>query len=395
MILDWVPSHFPNDPHGLATFDGTHLFEHADPRLGVHPDWDSCIFDYERNEVRSFLLSSAHFWIDEYHIDGLRVDAVASMLYLDYSRADGEWIPNEHGGNENLAAVSFLQNLNRSLYASHPDIAVIAEESTAWPGVTAPVDQDGLGFGYKWDMGWMHDTLQHLGRAPVDRGQHLNDLTFRSVYQMAENYVLPLSHDEVVHGKGSLLAGMPGDRWQQLANLRLLLGYQWTTRGKKLLFMGGEIGAPGEWQHDQEIAWGLLTEPDHRRILDLVTALNALYRDHPALHRGDHTEDGFQWVVGDDVHNGVCAFIRRAEGHPPVLVALNLTPDPRDGYAVGVPVSGAWRPLLDTDAEAFGGSDFTNDPVETSPVANHGQEQSITLKLGPLGLSILCPFTDR
>ncbi len=388
VILDWVPSHFPSDPYGLATFDGTHLFEHADPRLGHHPDWDSSIFNYDRSEVRSFLLSSAHFWVEEYHIDGLRVDAVASMLYRDYSRADGEWIPNEHGGNENLGAVSFLQELNRSLYGRHPGIQVIAEESTAWPGVTRPVDMGGLGFGYKWDMGWMHDTLQFLGRDPVHRAHHLNELTFRAVYRESENYVLPLSHDEVVHGKGSLLDRMPGDRWQQLANLRLLLAYQWTTPGKKLLFMGGEFAVPGEWNHEAELPWGLLAESDHADMLNLVRALNNAYRSAPALHRGDCAAEGFDWIIGDDAANTVLAYVRRADGDPPVIVVVNLTPVPREDYLVGVPVAGMWNPLVETDAAAFGGSGVETGPVKTVATASHGQEQALPLSLGPLAVGV-------
>ncbi len=391
VILDWVPSHFPADAHGLATFDGTHLYEHADPRLGHHPDWDSCIFNYERSEVRSFLLSSAHFWVDEYHVDGIRVDAVASMLYRDYSRADGEWLPNEHGGNENLGAVSLLQELNRSLYDRHPDIQVIAEESTAWPGVTTPVESGGLGFGYKWDMGWMHDTLQFLGRDPVHRGFHLDELTFRSVYRLSENYVLPLSHDEVVHGKGSLLDRMPGDRWQQLANLRLLLGFQWTTPGKKLLFMGGEFGVSDDWNHESELPWGLLSEADHARILDLVRALNGLYRQTPAMHQGDATEEGFDWLIGDDDVNGVVAFVRRAPEAPSVVVAINFTPVPLDGYVIGVPAGGVWEPVLETDAEIYGGSGVVNGPLNSEAIEAHGHPQAITARLGPLGLCVFAP----
>ncbi|MEL7158804.1 MAG: 1,4-alpha-glucan branching protein GlgB, partial [Actinomycetota bacterium] len=391
VILDWVPSHFPSDAHGLATFDGTHLFEHADPRLGHHPDWDSAIFNYERSEVRSFLLSSAHYWVDEFHVDGLRVDAVASMLYRDYSRSEGEWLPNEHGGNENLGAVSFLQELNRSIYERHPDIQVIAEESTAWPGVTTPVDQGGLGFGYKWDMGWMHDTLHHLERDPIHRRFHLDELTFRSVYRLSENYVLPLSHDEVVHGKGSLLGRMPGDRWQQLANLRLLLAYQWMTPGKKLLFMGGEFADPGEWNHERELPWSLLAEPDHRGVLDLVRALNGLYRARPALHRSDDREDGFEWVIGNDTANAVLAFLRRTPEHDPVLVVANLTPTPHEAYTIGVPVPGPWTSLLDTDDAAFGGSGVVNGEVRSEPADAHGQAQALRVRLGPLALSAFTP----
>jgi 1,4-alpha-glucan branching enzyme len=391
VVLDWVPSHFPDDAHGLATFDGTHLFEHADPRLGHHPDWDSCIFNYGRAEVRSFLLSSAHFWCDVYHVDALRVDAVASMLYLDYSRADGEWLPNVHGGNENLEAVGFLQDLNTTLYARHPDIATIAEESTAWPGVTTPVDAGGLGFGYKWDMGWMHDTLQYVRRDPAHRRHHHGELTFRSAYATSENYVLPLSHDEVVHGKGSLLATMPGDEWQRFANLRLLYGYQWATPGKKLLFMGDEFAQPGEWHHEAELDWALLATPAHQQIADLVTALNRLYRDHPALHVGDCRDDGFRWIIGDDDRNSVYAFLREAPNASPILVVANFTPVPRAGYRIGVPVAGQWRPLLESDDARFGGSGTTNGGLATAPVAAHGFDQSLEVVAGPLGISFFAP----
>ena len=391
VILDWVPSHFPDDAHGLATFDGTHLFEHADPRLGHHPDWDSCIFNYGRAEVRSFLLSSAHFWCDVYHVDALRVDAVASLLYLDYSRADGEWIPNEHGGNENLEAVSFLRELNSTLYAHHPDIATIAEESTAWPGVTTPVDAGGLGFGYKWDMGWMHDTLQYVRRDPAHRRYHHGELTFRSAYASSENYVLPLSHDEVVHGKGSLLDAMPGDDWQRFANLRLLYGYQWATPGKKLLFMGAELAQPSEWNHEAELDWSLLGEVTHRRVADYVAALNRLYRDQPALHVGDCGDDGFEWVVGDDATNSVYAFQRTAPDAPPVLVVANFTPVPRPGYRVGVPVEGEWRPLLESDDTRFGGSGLTNGVIETVATPAHGLDQAIEITVGPLSIGWFAP----
>ncbi len=388
VILDWAPSHFPTDAHGLATFDGTHLFEHADPRMGFHPDWNSCIFNYDRNEVRSFLLSSAHFWARLYHVDAIRVDAVASMLYRDYSRAHGEWIPNEHGGNENLGAVSFLQELNRSLYDKHPGIQVIAEESTAWAGVTTPVDQGGLGFGYKWDMGWMHDTLQYMSREPVHRRYHHDELTFRAVYQTSENFLVPLSHDEVVHGKGSLLAKMPGDDWQKRANLRLLLGYQWTVPGKKLLFMGSEFAVAEEWNHESELEWSSLADPDKARLKDFVASLNDVYRSQPALWRGDCAADGFAWVIGDDSSNSVYAYMRSALDAPPVLVAANFTPVPHERYRIGVPLAGAWTPLLDSDAVGFGGSGVVNTGRETEPVAVHGQEQSIEVTLGPLAISL-------
>ena len=393
VILDWVPSHFPTDAHGLARFDGTSLYEHEDPRLGHHPDWDSAIFNYDRSEVRSFLLSSAHFWVREYHIDGIRVDAVASMLYLDYSRGDGEWLPNEFGGNENLGAVLFLQDLNRTLYAEHPGIQVIAEESTAWPGVTRPVDAGGLGFGYKWDMGWMHDTLQFLGRDAIHRGFHHGELTFRSGYAGSENYVLPLSHDEVVHGKGSLLAKSPGDRWQQLAGLRLMLGYQWTTPGKKLLFMGGEIGQASEWRHEAELDWGILGDPDHSALQRYVAALNCLYQQHPPLHLGDCDTAAFEWIVGDDAANSTLVFVRWGPERP-ALVAINFTPVPRHGYRVGVPLQGRWEPVLQSDAIDFGGSGVTIDAVDTDSIELHGHAQSVELSLGPLAVAVFVP-TDR
>lgn len=405
VILDWVPSHFPSDPHGLAEFDGTHLYDHADPRLGYHPDWNSCIFNYDRNEVRSFLLSSAHFWAMVYHVDGLRVDAVASMLYRDYSRKDGEWIPNEHGGNENLGAVSFLQELNRSLYEKHPGIQVIAEESTAWPGVTKPVEMGGLGFGYKWDMGWMHDTLHYLERDPIHRRFHHNELTFRSVYQESENYVLPLSHDEVVHGKGSLYTAMPGDKWQKLANLRLLYGYQWAAPGKKLLFMGDEFGHRGEWQHETELDWGLLGDDDHSGLRHFVSRLNEVYRNEPGLHSGDCVNVGFRWIIGDDDVNSVFAFLRTAPGWTaddgvsdsaseprPVLAVVNMTPVPRDDYRVGVPVAGTWEPLLESDHGDFAGSGITNsDTIKTASGSAHGYDQYLDLKLGPLAIGFYAP----
>jgi 1,4-alpha-glucan branching enzyme len=391
VILDWVPSHFPDDDHGLAMFDGTHLYEHPDRQRGHHPDWDSLIFNYGRAEVRSFLISSANFFLDQYHIDGLRVDAVASMIYLDYSRNDGEWTPNEFGGNEHLEAVSFLQQMNQALYGIHPGIQIIAEESTAWPGVTKPADQGGLGFGYKWDMGWMHDTLEYMSKDPIYRSHHGGDITFRSIYVGSENFMLPLSHDEVVHGKGSLLDKMPGDWWQKLANLKLLLGYQWATPGKKLLFMGGEFGQPGDWNHEQELSWGLLADPAHRGVLNLVSALNRMYRSTPALHKGDIGDSGLQWLVANDTTNNVFAFLRSAEGHPPVLVVANFTPVPRYDYRVGVPVAGEWVPLLESDAVEFGGSGVVAGQVTAEPVGAHGQPFSVSLTAGPLAISFFVP----
>jgi len=391
VILDWVPSHFPSDAFALAEFDGTHLFEHADPRLGHHPDWDSSIFNYDRAEVRSFLTSSANFFLDLYHVDCLRVDAVASMLYRDYSREEGQWLPNEYGGKENLGAVAFLQQLNETLYGIHPGIQVMAEESTAWPGVTQPVALGGLGFGYKWDLGWMHDTLAYTAHDPIHRAFHSRELTFRSMYAFSENFVLPLSHDEVVHGKGSLADKMAGDRWQQLANLRLLFGYQWASPGKKLLFMGGEFAQPREWDHERELDWALLQVPEHRGILDYVRELNRLYRDEPAMHLGDHTEDGFEWIVADDTANSVYVFLRKAPGHRPVLAVANFTPVPREGYRVGVPVDGTWTPLLQSDAIEFGGSGMVGEPVATDTIPSHNYRSSLSLTAAPLAISFLVP----
>jgi 1,4-alpha-glucan branching enzyme len=388
VILDWVPSHFPTDEASLGYFDGTHLFEHADPRQGFHPDWKSFVFNYGRPEVRSFLLSSAHFWLEQFHADGLRVDAVASMLYLDYSRADGEWVANEHGGNENLEAVGFLQQLNRTVYERFPDVMMIAEESTAWPGVTNPTDTGGLGFGFKWDMGWMHDTLDYLSNDPIHRRWHHDRITFRSVYAAAENYVLPLSHDEVVHGKGSLLAKMPGDRWQQFANLRLLLGYQWTVPGKKLLFMGGEFGTPTEWNHEAELTWPVLGDADHAGVQGWVRRLNTLYSELAALHRVDRDPSGFRWIVGDDREQSVLAYLRSADGEDPVLVVMNNTPEPRTGYGLGV-ADRRWDLMASSDDAGYGGSGF---PVVPTCVADgeslHGFDQSIVLDLPPLAVLI-------
>ena len=392
VLLDWVPSHFPTDAHGLGLFDGTHLYEHADPKQGFHPDWKSYIFNFDRPEVRSFLLSSAHYWLDEFHVDGLRVDAVASMLYLDYSRPDGEWIPNEHGGNENLGAVQFLQELNRSVYAAHPDTMMVAEESTAWPGVTNPTDGGGLGFGLKWDMGWMHDTLEYFAQDPVHRRWHHDTMTFRTVYAASEHYVLALSHDEVVHGKGSLLERMPGDRWQQFANLRLLLGYQWTAPGKKLLFMGTELAALEEWSHEAELDWAVLAGAEHAGVQGWVRALNELYRRIPALYLVDRDPAGFEWVIGDDREQSVLAYLRLAEGHAPVLVAMNNTPVPRMGYRVGVPAAGEWSLQANSDDVGYGGSGLTPGAVvNAEPVQVHGYPQSLELDLPPLALIVLTP----
>jgi 1,4-alpha-glucan branching enzyme len=360
VIIDWVPSHFPGDAFALAGFDGTNLYEHEDPRLGFHPDWGSLIFNYDRHEVRSFLASSADHWLRTYHADGLRVDAVASMLYRDYSRQPGEWLPNKYGGRENLEAVDFLKALNAGVYADHPDVQMIAEESTAWPGVSRPVDAGGLGFGFKWDMGWMHDTLSYLERDPIHRRHHHGEITFRAVYAFTENYVLPLSHDEVTHGKGSLLTKMPGDEWQRFANLRLLLGYQYMQPGKKLLFMGSEFAQIREWAHEQSLDWDLLTEPAHAGMLRWVSDLNRLYATEPALHELDCDPDGFRWVQYDDAEHSTVSFLRRSRSGESVLVALNLTPVPRDDHVIGVPAEGRWDEVLNSDAETYGGSGVGN-----------------------------------
>ena len=391
VVLDWVPSHFPNDPHGLALFDGTHLYEHADPRLGFHPDWKSAIFNYDRGEVRSFLLSSARFWLDRYHADGLRVDAVASMLYRDYSRPEGEWIPNRYGGRENLGAVEFLQEMNRRVYLHHPDTMTVAEESTDWPGVSRPTDTGGLGFGFKWDMGWMHDTLEYLKRDPVHRRWHHDELTFRMVYAFNENFVLPLSHDEVVHGKGPLLDRQPGDDWQRFAGMRLLYGYQYALPGKKLLFMGDEFASDREWNHEEELPWQLLEDPRHSGVLEWVRTLNDLHRTEPALHCLDHDPAGFSWVIGDDSENCVLAFLRHAEEARPVLVVANFTPVPRPGYRVGVPIAGRWTELAGGDDPTYGGSGILNNGLTSEEIPAHGYEQSIVLTVPPLAVSFLGP----
>jgi 1,4-alpha-glucan branching enzyme len=386
VILDWVPAHFPTDAHGLGRFDGTHLYEHADPRRGFHPDWRSYIFNYGRHEVRSFLLSSAMYWLDRFHADGLRVDGVASMLYLDYSREEGGWIPNAHGGRENVEAIDFLRGLNEAVYGAHPDVQTIAEESTSWPMVSRPTFAGGLGFGLKWDMGWMHDTLRYLERDPVHRRYHHNEITFRSLYAFDENFVLPLSHDEVVHGKGSLLNKMPGDRWQKFANLRLLYGYMYSQPGKKLLFMGSELAQWREWSHDSSLDWHLLDEDGHAGVQRLVTDLNHRYREEPALHVRDTEGGGFSWIDGGDAEHSVLSYLRLGgDGDPPVLVAINFTPVVRYDYPVGVPVAGRWEELLNTDAEIYGGSGVGNlGVVETRPEPMHGQPHRLKLTLPPL-----------
>jgi 1,4-alpha-glucan branching enzyme len=390
VLLDWVPSHFPSDEHGLAFFDGTHLYEHADPREGFHPDWNSYIFNYGRHEVRSFLLSSAMFWLDRYHVDGIRVDAVASMLYRDYSRKEGEWIPNRFGGRENLEAIDFLRRLNEDVYGAFGDALTAAEESTAWPMVSRPTYVGGLGFGFKWDMGWMHDTLEYLSREPVYRHYHHGEITFRAVYAFDENFMLPLSHDEVVHGKGSLLGRMPGDDWQRFANLRLLLGYMAASPGKKLLFMGGEFGQEREWNHDSSLDWHLLESPLHEGLSRWAGDLNALYRSRPALHALDCDPAGFQWVDLHDAENSVLAFLRLSEAGEAVLVALNFTPVPREGYRLGVPFGGTWSELANSDAADYGGSGVGNlGAAEATEVESHGRPFSLCLTLPPLGIVML------
>jgi 1,4-alpha-glucan branching enzyme len=392
VILDWVPSHFPADPFGLARFDGTHLYEHADPRQGWHPDWGSAIFNYGRSEVRSFLVSSALWWLERYHVDGLRVDAVASMLYLDYSRPAGQWIPNRYGGRENLEAIDFLRLLNTAVQEEYPGVATYAEESTAWPMVTSPVHLGGLGFSYKWDMGWMHDTLRYFAREPVYRRFHHHELTFRTIYAASERFVLPLSHDEVVHGKGSLLNKMPGDDWQQRATVRLLLAWQWGQTGKKLLFMGAELGQRAEWAHEGSLEWWRLDEDGGAGIAQWVTDLNAVMRAEPALHADGPATDAFRWVEADDAEESVFSFVRQAPDARPVLVVLNATPVPRTNHRVGVPVPGRWRELLNSDALVYGGSGVGNaGGADTAPIEGHGWYQSLNLTLPPLGALFLAP----
>jgi 1,4-alpha-glucan branching enzyme len=392
VILDWVPSHFPTDDHGLGYFDGSHLYEHADPQRGFHPEWSSYIFNYGRHEVRSFLISSALFWLDRYHADGLRVDGVASMLYLDYARPDGQWIPNQYGGRENVEAIDFLRRLNSEAYAAHPGVQMMAEESTAWPMVSRPTYVGGLGFGMKWDMGWMHDCLEYLRHDPVHRKHHHNELTFRSLYAFTENFVLPLSHDEVVHGKGSLLDKMPGDEWQKRANLRLLFGWQWASPGKKLLFMGGEIGQWREWIHDGSIEWHLLDYPAHQGIHRWVADLNRLYITEPALHELDFEEAGFCWVDANDRDQSVVSILRSSSGARHVLGVFNFTPVPRPGYRVGVPEGGYWRELLNSDADVYGGSGWGNQGgVQAEALPWHGRPCSVELALPPLGAIFLAP----
>lgn len=390
VILDWVPSHFPDDAHGLVFFDGTHLYEHEDSRKGFHPEWKSYIFNYGRYEVRNFLISSALFWLDRYHADGLRIDGVASMLYLDYARKDGEWVPNVYGGNENLEAIAFLRSLNREVYRAFPDVQTIAEESTAWPMVSRPTHIGGLGFGMKWNMGWMHDTLEYFSADPVFRKFHHNDITFSIWYAFFENFMLPLSHDEVVHGKGALAGKMPGNHRQKIANLRLLFGYQFTHPGKKLLFMGGEIGQWAEWSHEGSVEWHLLQFQAHYGLWLWVRDLNNLYRNEPALHELDFESAGFEWVDFSDQDNSVISYLRKGRSaRETILVILNATPVPRFNYKIGVPSGGFWREMLNSDAHIYGGDGFGNlGGRDAAPDPCHGRSHSLTLTLPPLGIVV-------
>ena len=385
IILDWVPAHFPTDPHGLARFDGTPLYEHLDPREGFHHDWNTFIYNFGRREVEGFLIASALYWLEHFHVDGLRVDAVASMLYRDYSRKAGEWIPNVYGGRENLEAIGFLRHLNAVVVERCPGAIMIAEESTAWPGVSRPTSGGGLGFSYKWNMGWMHDTLNYMTEDPIHRQYHHNDMTFGLLYAFTENFVLPLSHDEVVYGKRSLIGKMPGDRWQRFANLRAYFGFMWGHPGKKLLFMGGEIAQEREWNHDRELDWPSLQDSAHAGIQRVVRDLNRLYVSEPALHERDCETPGFQWTVGDDRANSVFSFLRYAANRSPILVVCNMTPVPRHGYRIGVPRGGAWREIFNSDSAFYGGANVGNEGrVAAQEFAAHGQPYSVEIVLPPL-----------
>jgi 1,4-alpha-glucan branching enzyme len=391
VILDWVPSHFATDEFALGNFDGTHIYEHADEKQGFHPDWGSYIFNYGRDEVSSFLISNALYWLEVFHIDGLRVDAVASMLYLDYSRKKGEWIPNIHGGRENLEAIGFLRKFNEQVYKNHPHTQTMAEESTDWPMVSKPTYVGGLGFGMKWDMGWMHDTLKYMQNDPVHRKFHHDQLTFRMLYAYHENFVLPLSHDEVVHGKGSLLSRMPGDDWQKFANLRLLFGYMFAQPGKKLLFMGGEFGQWAEWDHDKSLDWHLLEYPNHKGLQSFVKGLNHLYCSEPALYENEFSPEGFEWIDGSDSQQCVLIFMRKGVSPDDrIIVALNFTPVPRVDYRIGVPCEGAWKEILNSDAEEFGGGGVGNPKsMQSDSMSWHGQPFSVNLSLPPLAVIFL------
>jgi 1,4-alpha-glucan branching enzyme len=391
VILDWVPSHFPSDEHGLVYFDGTHLFEYNDPMKQVHPDWNSYVFDYGRMEVRSFLISNALFWLNQYHADGLRMDGVASMLYLDYSRKPGQWAPNRYGGRENLEAVDFIRSLNDAVYKEHPDIHMIAEESTSWPMVTRPTSAGGLGFGMKWNMGWMHDTLNYFSKDPIHRKYHHGQLTFSIVYAFTENFVLSLSHDETVYGKGSLLGKMPGDDWQKFANLRLLLGYMYGHPGKKLLFMGGEFGQREEWNHDRSLDWHLLESAPHQGVQRWTRDLNILYRQEPALHELDFDSRGFEWIGVEDWEGSVFSFLRRGVSTDDIfLVICNFTPVPRVNYRVGAPREGVWIEVMNSDARIYGGTGHGNpSKIETEGIPSHGRYSSLSLTLPPLSVIFL------
>ena len=390
VILDWVPAHFPRDEHGLAYFDGTCLYEHADPKQGRHPEWHTQVFDYGRWEVQNFLISNARFWLEQYHIDGLRVDAVASMLYLDYARAKGEWVPNVHGGRENLEAVDFLKMLNTHVYGAFPDVMMIAEESTAWPGVSAPTDTGGLGFGFKWNMGWMHDALQFVTKEPAHRSHDLEDLSFSLEYAFSENFILPLSHDEVVHGKKSIIGRMSGDDWQRFANVRLLYGYMFGHPGKKLLFMGNEFGQPGEWRFEHSLDWHLTSSPLHAGLQQWVRDLNHRYRTDARLYQRDTSANGFEWVDRRDTQSTVVSFLRRGVAEDdPVLIVCNFTPVERRDYRIGVPYAGDWTELLNSDAECYGGRGLGNlGSVHTDAVSIHGRSQSLSLTLPPLSVLV-------
>jgi len=391
VILDWVPAHFPKDGAGLNFFDGTHLYAHTDPRQGEHQDWGTMVFNYGRNEVRAFLISNALFWIDKYHFDGLRVDAVASMLYLDYSREEGEWLPNQYGGRENLDAISFLRKMNEVVHGIFPGVLTMAEESTAWPQVSGPTYTGGLGFSLKWNMGWMHDTLNYMGKDPIHRKYHQNDMTFGLLYAFNENFILPLSHDEVVHGKGSLLSKMAGDEWQKFANLRAFYGFMWAHPGKKLLFMGSEFGQWQEWNFENSLEWAALDAPNHKGVQRFVQDLNQLYQKEPALYENDFEQSGFQWIDASDTDNSVLSFIRKAtSSNEFVVIVTNFTPVPWDGYRVGVPEPGYYKEILNSDSEYYWGSNVGNDGGQvTDSISMHGHPQSLSLILPPLATIML------
>ena len=392
VLLDWVPGHFPKDAHGLARFDGTALFEHEDPRQGEHYDWGTLIFNYGRNEVRCFLLANALYWLHEFHADGLRVDAVASMLYLDYSREHGEWVPNKFGGRENLEAIDFIRELNTLTHGELPGTITVAEESTAWPSVSRPAYVGGLGFTYKWNMGWMNDILEYMRQDPIHRRWHHNHLTFSLLYAFTENFILPFSHDEVVHGKGSLYGKIPGDAWQRAATLRALYGFMYAHPGKKLMFMGDEFGQPREWNHDRSLDWHLLDDPSHASLRRYVQDLNRHYQAEPALHERDFDADGFRWIECNDNENSVVSFIRRGRGGAFVVAVLNFTPVPREGYRIGVPAAGSYVELVNSDSELYGGGNVGNAGVVfTEPIASHGHADSLRLVVPPLGFLLLKP----